>query len=195
MKNLAVYCGASKGHETVHLDHAKKLGHLMGELRIALVYGGGSVGLMGAIADAIMEAGGRAIGVIPRFLDEHELGHKKLTELIVVETMHERKQKMIDLAEGFVAMPGGFGTLEELGEVLAWSQLGLHNCPCGVLNVKGFYDGLIAFADRMQADGLLRKEDRDRLLDHEDPATLLDQMAAWQPPAELKWEHLKRENL
>ena len=195
MKNLAVYCGASKGHETAHLDHAKKLGHLMGERGIALVYGGGSVGLMGAIADAIMEAGGRAIGVIPRFLDEHELGHKKLTELIVVETMHERKQKMIDLAEGFVAMPGGFGTLEELGEVLAWSQLGLHNCPCGVLNVKGFYDGLIAFADRMQADGLLRKEDRDRLLDHEDPTTLLDQMAEWQPPAELKWEHLKRENL
>jgi len=102
---------------------------------------------------------------------------------------------MIDLAEGFIALPGGFGTLEELGEVLAWSQLGLHNCPCGVLNVKGYYNGLIEFADRMHTDGLLRKDDRDRLLDHEDPATLLDQMAAWQPPSELKWEYLKRENL
>ncbi|NCF85700.1 MAG: TIGR00730 family Rossman fold protein [Verrucomicrobiaceae bacterium] len=195
MNSLAVYCGASKGHDSVHLEHARKLGRLMGDRKITLVYGGGSVGLMGAIADATMDAGGNAIGVIPRFLDEHELGHKQLTELIVVETMHERKQKMIDLAEGFIALPGGFGTLEELGEVLAWRQLGLHNCPCGVLNVKGYYNGLIEFADRMHTDGLLRKDDRDRLLDHEDPATLLDQMAAWHPPSELKWEYLKRENL
>jgi uncharacterized protein (TIGR00730 family) len=195
MKSLAVYCGASKGHEPEHMEQAKKLGHLMGERKITLVYGGGSVGLMGAIANATMDAGGSAIGVIPRFLDEHELGHKQLTELIVVETMHERKQKMIDLAEGFIAMPGGFGTLEELGEVLAWSQLGLHNSPCGVLNVKGYYDGLIQCANRMHGDGLLRKDDRDRLIDHPDAATLLDQMAAWQPPSELKWEYLKRENL
>ena len=150
MKRLAVYCGASKGHEPAHLEAARSLGQLMAERSIGLVYGGGSVGLMGAIADAVMEGGGEAYGVIPRFLKEHELGHRHLTELIVVETMHERKQKMIDLAEGFVSMPGGFGTLEELGEVLAWSQLGLHNFPCGVLNTKGYYDGLLAFADRMQ---------------------------------------------
>ena len=195
MKSLAVYCGASKGSEPAHLEEAARLGRIMAEREITLVYGGGSVGLMGAIADAVLTAGGKAIGVIPRFLDEHELGHHHLTELIVVETMHERKQKMIDLAEGFIAMPGGFGTLEELGEVLAWSQLGLHNYPCGVLNVKGYYDGLLACANRMHEDGLLRVDDRNRLLDDPDAATLLDKMIAWKAPAELKWEHLKRENL
>jgi uncharacterized protein (TIGR00730 family) len=195
MKRIAVYCGASRGHNHAYLEAATKLGHLLAERDISLVYGGGSIGLMGAIADAVLERGGHVIGVIPRFLDEHELGHRGLTELVVVETMHERKQRMIDLAEAFIAMPGGFGTLEELGEVLAWSQLGLHNCPCGVLNVGGFFDGLLACANRMQDEGLLRREDRDRLLDASTPQTLLSALEAWSPPAELKWEHLKRENL
>ncbi|MGY8689931.1 MAG: LOG family protein, partial [Verrucomicrobiales bacterium] len=162
---------------------------------IDLIYGGGSVGLMGTIADAVLSHGGKAIGVIPRFLHEHELGHESLTELIVVETMHERKQKMIDLAEAFIAMPGGFGTLEELGEVLAWSQLGLHNGPCGTLNVNGFYDGLLAYTDRMYSDGLVRQEDRNRFLDDPSPEGLLEKMEHWAPPAELKWAHIKRENL
>lgn len=195
MRSLAVYCGASRGHVDAHIESAKSLGLLMAERGITLVYGGGSIGLMGAIADAVLENGGQAIGVIPRFLDEHELGHRKLTELVVVETMHERKQRMIDLAEGFIALPGGFGTLEELGEVLAWSQLGLHNHPCGVLNVNGFYDGLLRYTDQMHADGLLRAEDRARLMDADEPAELLAKMAAWTAPAELKWEHLKRELL
>ncbi len=130
------------------------------------------------MADAVLERGGRAVGVIPRFLDQHELGHCGLTELVVVETMHERKQRMIDLAEAFIAMLGGFGTLEELGEVLAWSQLGLHNYPCSVLNVDGFYDGLLQCTDRMRRDGLLRREDRDRLLDSSSPGPLLAKLEA-----------------
>ena len=195
MKSIAVYCGSSLGQESAHREAARALGQTMAERRIDLIYGGGSVGLMGTIADAVLSNGGNAIGVIPRFLDEHELGHQRLTKLIVVETMHERKQKMIDLADGFIAMPGGFGTLEELGEVLAWSQLGLHSGPCGVLNVKGYYDGLLACSDRMCSDGLLRQEDRDRFLDDSTPEGLLEKMHRWEPPAELKWEHIKREHL
>ncbi len=195
MKSITVYCGASRGNIDDYLEAARAMGRLMAERGIQLIYGGGSIGLMGAIADSVLENGGQAIGVIPRFLDEHELGHRHLTELIVVETMHERKQRMIDLADGFIAMPGGFGTLEELGEVLAWSQLGLHSEACGVLNVNGYYDGLLACADRMHEDGLLRHEDRARLLDAPEPEALLAKMEAWNPPAELKWEHLKKELL
>lgn len=193
MKRIAVYCGASLGSNPAHAHAAQTLGQLMIERGIALVYGGGSVGLMGTIADTLLSHGGEVIGVIPRFLNEHELGHEHLSELHVVETMHERKQKMIDLAEGFIAMPGGFGTLEELGEVLAWSQLGIHAHPCGILNVEGYYDGLIACVDRMRQDDLLRQEDRDRMLHAPEPAELLDQMFAWRPPTKLKWEHLREE--
>lgn len=195
MKSIAVYCGSSPGNNPAHREAAKRLGRRMAEDGITLIYGGGSIGLMGMIADAILRHGGRAIGVIPRFLDDYELGHSHLTELIVVETMHERKQRMIDLAEAFIALPGGFGTLEELAEVLAWSQLGLHNAPCGVLNVNGYYDGLLACTNRMEEDGLLRLEDRERLLDDPTPEGLLAKMASWKPPAELKWKQLKPEKL
>ena len=146
---------------------------------------------MGTISDAALAAGGKVTGVIPKFLQEHELGHKSVTEMIVVDSMHERKQKMIDLAEGFIAMPGGFGTLEELGEVLAWSQLGIHSHPCGVLNVEGFYDGLLQFARRMHEDELLRQDDLDRFLEDTTPEGLLEKMTAWRAPAKLKWEYLK----
>ncbi|MEM7383436.1 MAG: TIGR00730 family Rossman fold protein [Verrucomicrobiota bacterium] len=186
MKRIAVYCGASGGNEPAFAEAARELGAAMVVRGIGLVYGGGSVGLMGAIADAVLEAGGQVTGVIPRFLDEHELGHEGLTEMLVVDTMHERKQKMIDLADGFVAMPGGYGTLEELAEVLAWSQLGLHAGPCGLLNVAGFYDGLVQQLDHMVRTGLLRAEDRNRLSASSKAEALLERMVSWEAPATLK---------
>ncbi len=195
MKSIAVYCGASMGNDPIFAQRAKELGKTLAERRISLVYGGGGIGLMGTIADAVLEKGGKVIGVIPKFLLEHELGHQSATELIIVDTMHERKRRMIELSEGFIAMPGGYGTLEELGEVLAWSQLGLHRGPCGVLNVNGYYDGLILCADRMCQDGLLMEQDRQRLLSDESCAGLLEKMVAWEPPTTLKVDYLKPKDL
>ena len=163
------------------------MGRVLAERDLTLVYGGGRVGLMGAVADSVLLHGGRAIGVIPDFLADKELAHLGLTELHVVKSMHERKLLMADLAEGFVAMPGGYGTLEELFEVLTWGQLGLHPKPVGVLNVAGFYTHLLLALDHMVAEGFLRLENRQQLLQAETPTALLDQLAAYQPVQVAKW--------
>ena len=156
MKSIAVYCGASPGADPVYADAARSLARVLVEHNIALVYGGGKVGLMGVIADEVLRLGGEATGVIPKALVEREVGHAGLTRLFVVKDMHERKAMMADLAEGFIAMPGGMGTLEELFEMVTWAQLGIHAKPIGLLNVDGFYDGLARFVDHMVEQGFVR---------------------------------------
>jgi len=156
MKSIAVYCGASNGAKPLYADAARQLARALVDHNIALVYGGGKVGLMGVIADEVLRLGGEVTGVIPRALVEREVGHSGLTRLFVVKNMHERKAMMADLSEGFIAMPGGFGTLEELFEMVTWAQLGIHAKPIGLLNTEGFYDGLVAFARHQQEEGFVR---------------------------------------
>lgn len=187
MKSIAVYCGSSAGTNPLYISQAKALGAALVARGLMLVYGGGRVGLMGTIADAVLDLGGQVIGVIPDFLDARELAHKGCTELHVVRSMHERKLMMADRADGFIAMPGGYGTLEELFEVLTWGQLGLHQKPVALLNVDGYYDHLLLALDRMRDDELLRPENRSMLLQSADPQDLLAQMAAYQPVQMEKW--------
>ena len=156
MKSIAVYCGASLGADPVYADAARGLARALVEHNIGLVYGGGKVGLMGVIADEVLRLGGEASGVIPKALVEREVGHAGLTRLFVVKDMHERKAMMSDLADGFIAMPGGMGTLEELFEMVTWAQLGIHAKPIGLLNVEGFYDGLARFVEHMVGQGFVR---------------------------------------
>ncbi len=156
MKSIAVYCGASDGARPVFADDARALARALVEHNIALVYGGGKVGLMGVIADEVLRLGGEVTGVIPRTLVEREVGHSGLTRLYVVKDMHERKAMMADLAEGFIAMPGGMGTLEELFEMITWAQLGIHSKPIGLLNTDGFYAGLASFVRHQQNEGFVR---------------------------------------
>ncbi|MFD2673394.1 LOG family protein [Marinicrinis sediminis] len=183
MKSIAVFCGSSKGASDRYMTYAKKLGHELVKRDLTLIYGGASVGTMGAIADAVLEAGGRAVGVIPAFLDQREIAHKQLTELFVVDSMHARKMKMAELADGFIALPGGPGTMEEFFEIYTWAQLGLHHKPCGLLNVNGYYDPLIALFERMKQEQFLHeKYDGITLVDQE-PAGLLDQFNTYEPPA------------
>jgi uncharacterized protein (TIGR00730 family) len=187
MKSVAVYCGSSSGNKEIYTKQAQEMGRELAQRGLTLVYGGGCVGLMGTIADAVLAEGGKVIGVIPSFLADKELAHKGCTELHVVETMHQRKLLMADLAEGFVAMPGGFGTLEELFEVLTWGQLGLHGKPIGLLNVEGFYDQLIGLCDHMVGEAFLRAENRNQVLQNATPAALLDAMAQYKPQRLEKW--------
>jgi uncharacterized protein (TIGR00730 family) len=187
MKSVAVYCGSSSGNKEIYTQQAQELGRELAQRGLTLVYGGGCVGLMGTIADAVLAEGGKVIGVIPGFLADKELAHKGCTELHVVETMHQRKLLMADLAEGFVAMPGGFGTLEELFEVLTWGQLGLHSKPIGLLNVEGFYDQLINLCDHMVGEAFLRSENRNQVLQNANAAALLDAMAQYKPQRLEKW--------
>lgn len=158
MKTLAVYCGASHGANPIYTDAARALAAALVEHNIGLVYGGGKVGLMGVIADEVLRLGGEATGVIPKALVEREVGHAGLTRLFVVKDMHERKAMMAELSEGFIAMPGGMGTLEELFEMLTWAQLGIHAKPVGLLNVAGFWDGLVAFVRHQCEQGFVRPE-------------------------------------
>jgi uncharacterized protein (TIGR00730 family) len=187
MTSVAVYCGSSSGTDPIYTLQAQALGAAMVAQGLTLVYGGGRVGLMGTIADAVLAHGGKVVGVIPDFLANKELAHLGCTELHVVKTMHERKLLMADRADAFVAMPGGYGTLEELFEVLTWGQLGLHQKPVGVLNVGGYYDHLLLALDRMRDDQLLRAENRNQLLQSADPADLLAQLASYRPVAVPKW--------
>ena len=187
MESIAVYCGSSAGTNPLYIAQARALGAAMVAQGLTLVYGGGRVGLMGTIADAVLAQGGQVIGVIPDFLDAKELAHKGCTELHVVKSMHERKLMMADRADGFIAMPGGYGTLEELFEVLTWGQLGLHRKPVALLNVDGYYDHLLLALDRMRDDQLLRTENRAQLLQSADPTALLAQMAAYEPVELEKW--------
>ncbi|MGI4863648.1 MAG: TIGR00730 family Rossman fold protein [Janthinobacterium lividum] len=187
MKSVAVYCGSSSGNQKEYIEQAQEMGRELARRGLTLVYGGGCVGLMGTIADAVLAEGGKVIGVIPSFLADKELAHKGCTELHIVETMHQRKLLMADLAEGFVAMPGGFGTLEELFEVLTWGQLGLHGKPVALLNTLGFYDSLLGLLDHMSAEAFLRRENRNQVLQNANVVALLDEMAAYQPVRLEKW--------
>ncbi|WP_420126094.1 TIGR00730 family Rossman fold protein [Longimicrobium sp.] len=187
MKRICVFCGSSPGLRPEYAAAAQALGRVMAGRGIGLVYGGGHVGLMGVVADAIMAHGGEAIGVIPEALLRREVGHHGLTELHVVRSMHERKQLMADLSDGFIAMPGGYGTFEEFCEVITWSQLGIHPKPCALLNVLGYYDALLAMFDHGVNEGFIRPHHRAMVLEDTDPATLVERMHAFVPPDAEKW--------
>lgn len=187
MRRVCVFCGSNRGDSPRFAEAARALGVALARRGIELVYGGGNVGLMGEIAEATLAAGGRVIGVIPRALVEKELAHAGCTELFVVDSMHARKAKMAELAEAFIALPGGFGTFEEFFEVLTWSQLGLHQKPCGMLDVDGYYAPLIALTNQAQARGFVRPEHRALVIEASDVDVLLEQLAAWRPTAHEKW--------
>jgi len=186
LKRICVYCGSNPGGRPEYRAAAVALGQALVERGIELVYGGASVGLMGAIADTVIAGGGKVIGVIPHHL-KNEVAHLGLTELHEVETMHERKKLMIDLSDGMIAMPGGFGTFEEIFEAVTWGQLRLHHKPCGLLNVCGYYDQLIGFLNHAVAERFIRQEHRDGLPAAAEPAELLDRMEDWHAPDLGKW--------
>jgi uncharacterized protein (TIGR00730 family) len=183
MRRLCVFCGSSPGSRPEYGAAARRLGALLAARGVGLVFGGGHVGLMGVVADAVLDRGGAAVGVIPQALVDKELAHGGLTELRVVATMHQRKALMADLSDGFVALPGGFGTADELFEVLTWAQLGLHTKPVGLLNVCGFFDPLLAWVDHCAREGFLPPEHRDTLRVSGDPEELLALLAHPQPAA------------
>ncbi len=187
LKNIVVFCASSPGHGPSFVEAAKVVGQVFVERGIRLVFGGGRVGLMGAVADSVMAHGGSVVGVIPKFLNSKEIGHTGITELIEVDTMHERKTKMNNLCDGVIALPGGFGTMEELFEMTTWGQLGLHKKPIGILNVDGFYDHLINFIQHMVDTGLLKAENQKMILHSDNIEDLLEQMESFEAPPVPKW--------
>jgi len=187
LRNLCVYCGSNSGRQPVYLEQARAFGRELARRGIGLVYGGASVGIMGAVADAVLAEGGRVTGIIPDALVRKELAHTGLTELQVVPSMHVRKTRMAELADGFVALPGGAGTLEEIFETWTWAQLGMHQKPCGLLNVAGYYDLLAAFLDHTVAEAFMRPQHRAMLAVAAEPGTLLDLLAGYVPPTVSKW--------
>lgn len=187
MKRITVFCGSSLGTDEIYKTQATLLGNKLAEENIALVYGGANVGLMGAVADGVLEKGGEVIGVLPNFLRSKEIAHNDLTELILVETMHERKTKMNDLCDGVIALPGGFGTLEELFEMLTWAQLGLHKKPIAILNNDGFYDSLITFIQTTVDKGFLKEVNQEMLIVSDNIDNLLDKMKNYVAPTVGKW--------
>ena len=188
MKRICVYCGSSSGADPIHCEVAEKVGALLASRGIGLVYGGGNVGLMGVVADGALRAGGEVIGVIPAALMDKELGHTGVTKLHVTASMHERKQLMADLSDGFIALPGGIGTLEELFETLTWLQLGFHGKPVGLLNVGGFYDHLLTFLRHATAEGFMRDAHLASLLVETDAEALLARMADFRAASLPKWD-------
>jgi uncharacterized protein (TIGR00730 family) len=188
MERLCVFCGSSAGSQTIYADAARRLGEALAERGLGLVFGGGHIGLMGILADSVLGSGGSVIGVIPQALVEKELAHDRLTELHIVTTMHQRKALMADLADGFAALPGAFGTADELFEILTWAQLGLHAKPIGLLNVGGYFDALCAWLDHAVREGFLRAAHRGLLLEAEQPGQLLDLLAQYRPTGQTpKW--------
>lgn len=187
ISSVCVYCGSSPGRQPAYLNAARALATALVGRGIRLVYGGARVGVMGALADAALAAGGNVTGVIPRALAGKEIAHDGLSELIVTESMHERKLLMAERSDACIALPGGIGTLEELFEAWTWTQLGFHRKPCGLLNVAAYYDALIQFVDHSVAEGYMKPVHRDILLVDVDPETLLDRLAAYEPPAIPKW--------
>jgi uncharacterized protein (TIGR00730 family) len=181
VKRLAIYCGSASPDDTRFIDSARDVGAALASRGIGVVYGGGRLGLMGAVADGAIAAGGEVIGIIPRLLVDLEVAHQGLAELHVVDTMHQRKQAFTDLSDGFVTLPGGTGTMDELWEALSWAQLGYHAKPVGLLNVAGFYDGLLQFVETMAATGFLRPQHRGLLIADDDLDTLLERMAGHVP--------------
>lgn len=192
LKQVVVFCASSPGHESIFMESARMVGEALVMRGINLVYGGGRVGLMGAIADSVLANDGEVYGVIPKFLNSKEIGHRGITQLLEVDTMHERKAKMNLLCDGVIALPGGFGTMEELFEMLTWGQLGLHQKPMGLLNVDGFYDHLILFIEHMVKSGLLKKENQEMLLFANDIHELIDKMEAYEAPSVPKWLNLEK---
>jgi uncharacterized protein (TIGR00730 family) len=190
MRRICVFCSSNRGTRPIYERAARELAGVLVERKLGLVYGGANVGLMGVVADEVLQRGGEAIGVIPAPMVDRELAHRGLSKLHVVATMHERKQLMHDLSDGFLALPGGLGTLEELLETLTWAQLGVHHKPCGVLDVDGYFDPLLALFDRAVSEGLMRSEHRRLLVVDADAHALLDRFAAWAPPHSARW--LKR---
>lgn len=188
MRSVCVYCGSSNGNDPAYLAAAHALGDALLNNNLTLVYGGASVGLMGAVADRVMAGGGRVVGVIPKGLLEKEVAHHGITELHVTASMHERKTKMAELADAFIALPGGIGTLEELFEAWTWTQLDFQRKPVGVLNVLGYFDGLLRFLDHSVDAGFLKPAHRTMLAASEDSATLLDRLASFEYPTVEKWQ-------
>ena len=187
MTSVTVFCGSSAGSEEIYRTEAEQLGKTLAKQNIKLIYGGAKVGLMGAVANAVLKAGGEVIGVLPRFLRSKEIAHDGLTELILVESMHERKTKMHQLSDGVIALPGGFGTLEELFEMLTWAQLGLHKNPIGLLNVNGYYDALILLVQSMVDKGFLKMVNQQMLLPSNNVFELLQIMKEYVAPEVGKW--------
>jgi uncharacterized protein (TIGR00730 family) len=187
LQSVCVFCGSSTGSNAAYTEAARSLGTTLAEANLRLVFGGGHVGLMGEISNAVIAAGGDVIGVIPKFLVERELAHEGLSDLRIVGSMHERKALMSDLSEAFIALPGGTGTLEEFFEVLTWAQLGEHKKPCGLLNVAGYYDPLLTVFDRMVEAGFLSESNRAILLVEGDPGRLLQRFDHYEPPKTAKW--------
>lgn len=187
MKAITVFCGSSAGINPEYKALAFELGQELAFRDITLVYGGAKIGLMGAVADGALSESGKVIGVLPEFLQKKEITHTGLTQLILVDSMHERKLKMYELSDGVIALPGGFGTMEEYFEMLTWGQLGLHKNPIALLNVHGFYDGLLAFADTMAVTGFLKPENRGLMLADTSIPGLLLQMENYNPPVVTKW--------
>ncbi|WP_028452429.1 LOG family protein [Chitinilyticum aquatile] len=188
MKKVAVFCGARSGHDPVHAEAARALGRELAARGLTLVYGGGNVGLMGEVASAALDAGGEVIGVIPQFMALRELAYAACTDLIVVDSMHTRKAKMAELADAFIALPGGLGTFDELFEILTWSQIGLHGKPIGLLNVAGFYDGLLVFLNQVAANGFVREAELEAVQVSGDIPALLDLLAN-RPQREGEWHY------
>jgi uncharacterized protein (TIGR00730 family) len=187
VNSLCVFCGSQPGASPAYAEAATLVGRALAGRGWTLVYGGGRVGLMGILADAALAAGGKVIGVIPAALARREVAHQRVTDLEVVDSMHERKARMAELADGFLALPGGIGTLEEWFEAWTWSQLGIHPKPCGLLNVAGYYDPLLAFLDRMTEERFLSSGHRAMAIVDEESERLLDRLAAYQPPAVPRW--------
>jgi uncharacterized protein (TIGR00730 family) len=187
MKRICVYCGSSPGNNPAYAAAARELAGVLVRHELELVYGGADKGLMGVIADAVLEQGGRVHGVIPQMLIEKEIVHQGLTDLHVVTSMHERKTMMAALSDGFIAMPGGFGTLEEIIEIVTWGQLRFHDKPCGLLNTDGYFDRLVGHLEHANAEGFLRDENRDMLLVEADPVALLQRLERYTAPHVEKW--------
>ncbi|MCY9659964.1 TIGR00730 family Rossman fold protein [Paenibacillus chondroitinus] len=183
MKSIAVFCGSSEGSSSIYKENAVKLGHELAKRGITLIYGGANVGLMGAVADAVLEQGGQVIGVLPHFLQNREIAHKGLTELIMVNSMHERKAKMADMAEGFIALPGGPGTLEEYFEIFTWAQLGLHNKPCGLLNINQYFDPLVSMFDNMEREQFMQPKYRSIVIAEHTPEAILEKFSTYSAPS------------
>jgi len=187
MKRICIFCGSSTGTSPIYADSARAMGQALLRRGIGLVYGGGNVGLMGTVADVVMQGGGEVIGVIPEALVTRELAHGDITQLIIVHSMHERKAKMAELSDAFIAMPGGYGTFEEFCEIITWAQLGLHRKACALLNVDRYYDPLLMLFDRAVAEGFLRPTNRRLVIEETDPDRLLQALANYTPPPTEKW--------
>lgn len=183
IKSIAVYCGSRMGSNEAYQQQAIKFAEEMVKRNISLIYGGASVGIMGTVADTILSQGGKVIGVIPSLLEKREISHKNLTELHIVETMHQRKNKMIELADGFVALPGGYGTLEEFSEVYTWSQIGLHTKPCGLFNINDYWQPLIDMTNKMINEGFMQEKYRHMAIVEDCPSALLDGFESYAAPS------------